>query len=99
MPTLRAKKPPSKWSSRAILRIAIPAFLPAFLPACLLYAQSVDQYLSAPFPSDLTVAASKVAWVSNLRGVRNVMVAEPPQYKAHAVTSYTTDDGQELTQL
>jgi dipeptidyl aminopeptidase/acylaminoacyl peptidase len=75
--------------------------MPAFLPACLLYAQSfsVDQVLSSPFPSDLTVAANKVAWVSNLRGVRNVMVAEPPQYKARAVTSYTIDDGQELTQL
>src|SRR5690348_6550517 len=95
MPILRAKKPPSKWSSRAILRIAMPAFL----PACLLYSQTIDQYLAAPFPSDLVTASNKVAWVSNLRGVRNVMVAEPPQYRARAVTAYTADDGQELTEL
>jgi dipeptidyl aminopeptidase/acylaminoacyl peptidase len=75
--------------------------MPAIVPACLLYAQSftIDQVLSAPFPSDLTTQGGKVAWVSNLRGVRNVMVAEPPEYKARAVTAYTGDDGQELTDL
>ena len=73
-----------------------------FLIAACAQAQApftVDQVLSAPFPSDLTTSAGKVAWVSNLRGVRNVMVAEPPQYRPRAVTAYTADDGLELTQL
>ncbi len=61
---------------------------------------TIDQALSAPFPSSLVASAGgKVAWVSNARGVRNIMVAEPPQYRARAITSYTADDGQELSQL
>lgn len=62
---------------------------------------TVDQVLAAPFPSDLIASPSggKVAWVSNLRGVRNIMVAEPPEYRARAVTAYTADDGQEVAQL
>jgi dipeptidyl aminopeptidase/acylaminoacyl peptidase len=57
--------------------------------------------LGAAFPSDLTAAPAggRIAWVSNARGVRNVMVAEPPAYRARAVTSYTTDDGQEIGPL
>ncbi len=60
---------------------------------------TIERVLGAPFPSDLVTASGKVAWVSNLRGVRNVMVAEPPQYRPRALTSYTADDGQELAQL
>src|SRR5262252_8552075 len=60
---------------------------------------TIDQVLGAPFPSDLTATAGKVAWVSNLRGVRNIMVAEAPEYRARAITRYTSDDGQELGQL
>ena len=59
---------------------------------------TVDQVLGAAFPSDLTAAPTggKLAWVSNARGVRNIMVAEPPRYQARAVTAYTADDGQDL---
>ncbi len=62
---------------------------------------TLEQALSAAFPSDLaaSTAGGKVAWVSNARGVRNLMVAEPPGYQARAVTSYTSDDGQELSGL
>src|SRR3954464_15489197 len=61
---------------------------------------TIDQAISAPFPSDLTASSSgKLAWVSNARGVRNVLVAEPPQYKARAITSYTADDGQEIAEV
>ena len=75
----------------------------ALLAACACAQQSpftLDQVMSAPFPSSLTSSVSgKVAWVSNLRGVRNVMVAEPPEYRARKVTAYTADDGQEITDL
>ena len=40
-----------------------------------------------------------MAWVSNTKGVRNIMLAEPPAYQARKITAYTADDGQELRQL
>ena len=59
---------------------------------------TLDQVLSAAFPSDLTAAPTggKVAWVSYSQGVRNLMVAEPPAYKSRNITHYTEDDGQDL---
>jgi dipeptidyl aminopeptidase/acylaminoacyl peptidase len=62
---------------------------------------SLEQVMSAPFPSDLVAAPAggKVAWIFDARGVRNVWVAEPPDYKGRAVTSYIEDDGQEIGEL
>ena len=62
---------------------------------------TLEQVLGAAFPTDLTAAPAggKIAWVSNARGVRNVMVAEPPDYRARAVSSYRLDDGQEIGPL
>ena len=62
---------------------------------------SIDRVLGFAFPTELTAApdGGKAAWVSNLRGVRNIMVAEPPLYRARKITGYTEDDGQELRQL
>ena len=76
-----------------------------FALACAAYAQpgpfTLDQVMSAAFPSSLTAAPgnNKVAWVSNTRGVRNIMVAEPPDFRARKLTAYTADDGQELQEL
>ena len=62
---------------------------------------TLDQVLSAAFPSELTAAPSggKVAWVSASKGVRNIMVAAPPAYRGRKITAYTEDDGQELLEL
>jgi dipeptidyl aminopeptidase/acylaminoacyl peptidase len=62
---------------------------------------TLEQVLSAPFPSDLTVSPSggKIAWIANARGVRNIWIAEPPDRKGHPVTSFTDDDGQEISDL
>ena len=62
---------------------------------------TLEQVMGAPFPSDLTAAPTggAVAWVFDTSGVRNVWIAEPPDYRGHAVTSYTEDDGQEITEL
>ncbi|HUP02363.1 MAG TPA: prolyl oligopeptidase family serine peptidase [Bryobacteraceae bacterium] len=59
---------------------------------------TIGQALSAAFPSELTAAADgrQVAWVSNARGVRNILAAEAPAYRARQITAYTRDDGQEL---
>ncbi|MFN2452841.1 MAG: prolyl oligopeptidase family serine peptidase [Pyrinomonadaceae bacterium] len=62
---------------------------------------TLEQVMSAAFPSDLVAApqGNKVAWALDARGVRNVWVAESPEYKGHAVTSYREDDGQEIAEL
>ena len=62
---------------------------------------TLDQVLSSAFPTELTAAPAggKVAWVSNAKGVRNIMVAEPPGYQARKITAYTADDGQEMGNL
>jgi dipeptidyl aminopeptidase/acylaminoacyl peptidase len=78
--------------------------LPALLFSIAAFAQqapfTLEQALSSAFPTELTAApGGKVAWVSNTRGVRNIMVAEPPAYQARKITGYTQDDGQELQDL
>jgi len=62
---------------------------------------TLEQVLSAPFPSDLTAARTggAVAWVFDAKGARNVWIAEPPDYRGRAVTSYAGDGGQEITEL
>ncbi len=62
---------------------------------------TLEQVLSAPFPSEVTAApgGAKVAWLLNERGARNVWVAAAPDYKGIRLTSYTNDDGQDVGQL
>ena len=62
---------------------------------------TLDQALSSAFPTELTAspANGKLAWVENARGVRNIWVAESPRYQARQVTSYSEDDGYEMTGL
>ena len=67
-------------------------------------APTLEQILSAPFPTELTAAPARgrVAWVFNARGARNLWVAEPAadgSYKSRQLTPYTDDDGQDLGQL
>lgn len=59
-------------------------------------AASIEQILSAPFPSDLTVHGGHVAWVLNERGARNLWVAEAPGYQGRRLTAYQEDNGQEI---
>src|SRR5262247_3897929 len=76
----------------ASLAAAPPAAAPAF---------TIEQVVSAPFPSNLVAApgAPKVAWVMNARGVRNVWVAEGPEWKGRPLTSFMEDDGEEISGL
>ena len=62
---------------------------------------TVEQILGFPSPENLvaSTAGSTIAWTFNERGARNVFVAEAPAFEGRKVTSYTQDDGQELTQL
>ncbi len=62
---------------------------------------SLEQILSAPFPSQLTAAAqgSTVAWVFAERGAQNAWVAQGPAYTPQQVTHYTGDNGQPIASL
>lgn len=62
---------------------------------------TIEQVLSAPFATNLVAAPSgqKLAWVFDERGARNVWVAEGPAYAARALTRYTGDNGQDITNL
>lgn len=62
---------------------------------------SMAQVTNVPYPSGLVAAkqGSRIAWVLDNQGVRNIWVAEAPGFVPRQVTKYTDDDGQELTQL
>src|SRR5206468_1767607 len=56
-----------------------------------------DRILDYPFPDELVAApaGSTIAWTFNERGVRNIYVAEAPEFRARRLTPYKEDDGQQ----
>ena len=62
---------------------------------------TVQQVLDYPFISEIATNAQggHIAFVRDLRGVRNVWAADAPRYAPRQVTHYAADDGQEITQL
>ncbi len=62
---------------------------------------TLEQVMSAPFPSNLTAAkkGNRLAWTLNQEGRRNIWVAEGPAFSARQLTNYSKDDGQELSDL
>src|SRR5262245_36146548 len=93
-----------KHSRARTLGIALICGLSIVLPVPAAQGQqlfTLEQVLSAPFPSDLTVAKSipRIAWVMDEKGKRNIYVAEAPDFKARRLTSYAEEDGQELSSL
>jgi len=83
----------------ACLLVALSTAVVAAAPAPAPF--TLEQALSFPFIPELVAAeqAPRIAWISLERGVRNVWVAEAPEWKARALTRFDRDDGQELTQL
>ncbi|HKN67387.1 MAG TPA: prolyl oligopeptidase family serine peptidase [Gemmatimonadaceae bacterium] len=62
---------------------------------------TIDAALSAPFPSGLTAApaASRLAWIFDAEGTRNIWVAEPSAngtYTSRQLTRFTGDLGVEI---
>ncbi|HSN86361.1 MAG TPA: DPP IV N-terminal domain-containing protein, partial [Thermoanaerobaculia bacterium] len=86
---------------RSSALVVVLAFLVSFPLAAQPPAVTLEGILSAPFPSELLAApvGGKLAWVQNAKGVRNLWVAEPPEYRGRPVTRYTEDDGQALGNL
>lgn len=84
----------------SLRRLALVGLLPAALGAQQ-SAPSLAQLLGPPYPEELVAAPAggAVAWVFNARGARNIWVASAPDYRGKVVTSYTGDDGQELSSL
>jgi Tol biopolymer transport system component len=73
-----------------------------FLAAAAYGAQfSLEDVLSAPFTSELITAPAtgRIAWVSRAEGVRNIWVADPPEYTPRQLTKNTAGDGIELHEL
>src|ERR1700691_6095430 len=62
---------------------------------------SLDQVISALFPSDLAAApqGGAIAWVLDQHGARNIWIAEAPAYQGRQLTHYTADDGQEIAEI
>lgn len=56
---------------------------------------------SSPFPAELIRSnkGDKLAWSMNEKGIRNIYVAEGPSFKPRKLTSFTEDDGQEITSI
>src|ERR1017187_8298443 len=64
---------------------------------------TLEQIMSSPFPGELVAAThgNRVAWVFNAKGIRNVWVADGPDFihTARQVTHYSADDGQPIASL
>jgi len=60
---------------------------------------TLEEVLGSAFPSELTAfpTGGRLAWASNDHGVRNVWIAEAPDYRGHPLTQFTDDDGLEIT--
>ena len=83
------------------------AFLLVFIQ-CLFSAQAataanftLEQVMSSPFPSNLVAAAhsGRVAWVFDAKGVRNLWVADAPNFAARQVTHFDGDEGLPIASL
>jgi dipeptidyl aminopeptidase/acylaminoacyl peptidase len=73
------------------------------LPVSIILAQdfTMEQVTSFPFPSELVASPSgdRIAWAMNEKGLRNVYVAEGPNFEPKRITQFVQDDGQEITSL
>jgi dipeptidyl aminopeptidase/acylaminoacyl peptidase len=93
--------------AKLLLHITLGLILSALIldPAAVL-AQSpftLEQVMGSPFPAELVAATrgSRIAWVFDAKGVRNVWVADGPDFgrTARQVTDYKADDGQPIASL
>src|SRR6476660_1804017 len=64
---------------------------------------TLEQVLGSAFPTGLVSAqqANRVAWVFDAKGVRNVWIADGPDFAgtARQLTHYSEDDGQPIASL
>lgn len=65
----------------------------------IVYAISVKDILSAPFPEHLTAGSNLLAWTLNDEGERNIWAAPGPEFTPVQVTPYSGDIGIKLSNL
>jgi dipeptidyl aminopeptidase/acylaminoacyl peptidase len=66
-----------------------------------LSAQTIESYLSPPFPTELTATrdGKTIAWLFNDKGSRNIFIAESPFTDAKKITNYSGDDGIDMNSI
>jgi len=81
-----------------LLSAALCFFLTSFASAATL---TLEQVMASPFPSNLVAAghSPRVAWVFDAKGVRNIWVADAPDFAARQITHYDGDDGLPIASL
>lgn len=62
---------------------------------------TLEQVMSFAFPDGLTAAShvDRIAWSFDIEGVRNVWIADAPDFSARQVTHYSEDDGQSIASI
>ena len=98
MLTFRSRSSPRLGHTLFLLAIILSLFSPYSASAA---SFTVEQVMSSPFPSNLVAAShsGRVAWVFNARGVRNLWVADAPNFTARQVTRYSADEGLPIASL
>ena len=86
----------AKWTHRVFA--AHLFFSGGFRGRCELYSRTSDEFALS---DDLVAAAHspRVAWVFDAKGVRNLWVADAPDFAARQITHYDSDDGLPIASL
>lgn len=89
------------WSARLKTLSVIVLCLHWFAIPVVAGSFTLEQVLSSPFPSNLVAAShtGRAAWVFDLKGARNVWVADAPNFAARQITPYGGDDGMPIASL
>jgi dipeptidyl aminopeptidase/acylaminoacyl peptidase len=84
---------------KLLLALVIFLFFPPRTPAQSSY--TLEQVMSAPFPTHLTASKTggRLAWTLDQQGRRNIWVAEAPEFHVRQLTKFETDEGQALSDL
>ena len=71
------------------------------LPNILNAQVTIENLLSVPFPTELKSSADgkHIAWAFNDKGVRNLFIADAPDFKARMLTDNKTDNGIDITSV
>lgn len=87
--------------SPKLFTLAALAFVLCFYGRTAAQSFSLEQVMSSPFPSELTVSkrGDKLAWAFDAQGKRNIWIAEGPALAARQLTNYNNDEGQPLSDL
>ncbi len=89
------------WSQSQMRLVCLPLAIVLIVSSVVADELTIDHILGTRFPSEPVVSHSGngFAWAINEQGVRNIWLAQSPDFEARQVTNYKLDDGMELTDL